>query len=122
TGDELKKHGWDYHFGDYDHQRCHGFYPSFLFENGDMVPIEGNTLPNCGKKRSAFENGKRIDMTGRQVYSQDLYDAKIEAFIRNNKDRPFFLYHPSQLPHGPVFYPDIHPSVAHNDALTLIEK
>ncbi|MCZ8511713.1 sulfatase-like hydrolase/transferase [Paenibacillus filicis] len=122
TGDELARHGWDYHYGDYDHQRCHGYYPTFLFENGKAVPIDGNTYVNCGARRSAFENGERIDMTGRKVYSQDLYDRKIVEFIRQNKDRPFFLYHPSQLPHGPVFYPQIHPSVKEHPELTDIEK
>lgn len=122
TGKELDAHGWDYHYGDYDHQRCHGYYPTFLFENGVKVDIEGNTFVNCGARRSAFENGRLIDMTGRSVYAQDLYDAKIVEFIRKHKDEPFFLYHPSQLPHGPVFYPYIHPSVADNPELTPIEK
>lgn len=43
------------------------------------------------------------DMSKRQVYSQDLFDEKILAFIKTNKEKPFLLYHPSQLPHGPVF-------------------
>ncbi|BCG58250.1 sulfatase-like hydrolase/transferase [Paenibacillus sp. URB8-2] len=122
TGYEIAKHGWDYHFGDYDHQRCHGYYPTFLFENGQKVDIEGNTLIDCGARRSAFEDGERIDMTGRRIYSQDLYDQKLLEYIRQHRDVPFFLYHPSQLPHGPVFYPDIHPSVADNPELTDIEK
>jgi arylsulfatase A-like enzyme len=122
TGDEMKRHGWDYHYGDYDHQRCHGFYPTFLFENGVKVELEGNTFPNCGAKKSAFENGKLIDMTGRAIYCQDVYDEKIVSFIREHKDEPFFLYHPSTLPHGPVFFPEIHPSVADNPELTPLEK
>ena len=28
TGDRIRRHGWDYHYGWYDHARCHGFYPS----------------------------------------------------------------------------------------------
>jgi arylsulfatase A-like enzyme len=122
TGDELDKHGWDYHYGYYDHQRCHGFYPTFLFEDGKKFDIPGNTMVNCGAKASAFENGELIDMTGRAVYSQDLFDQKIVEFIRSHKDEPFFLYHPSQLPHGPVFFPEIHPSVADNPELTPLEK
>ncbi|RAV07761.1 sulfatase-like hydrolase/transferase [Paenibacillus contaminans] len=122
TGEELDKHGWTYHFGDYDHQRCHGYYPTFLFENGSKVKLEGNTLVDCGAKRSAFEKGLLIDMTGRAVYSQDIYDRKMVEFIRRHKEEPFFLFHPSQLPHGPVFYPEIHPSLLNNSELTDIEK
>ena len=29
TSDRIRRHGWDYHYGWYDHARCHGFYPPF---------------------------------------------------------------------------------------------
>ena len=45
----MKEHGRDYYYGYLDHVRCHGFYPPFLFDNGEIVTIDGNTLPNCGK-------------------------------------------------------------------------
>ena len=32
TPERIRRHGWDYHYGYYDHQLCHGFYPPFLFE------------------------------------------------------------------------------------------
>lgn len=48
TGDQIRRHGWDYHYGWYDHARCHGFYPPFLFENGELVYIRGNTRADCG--------------------------------------------------------------------------
>lgn len=125
TAQEIKRHGWDYHYGYYDHARCHGFYPPYLFENGDIVEIPGNTRIDCGVTPSGEtpENrGKRWDMSGKAVYSQDLFDTKILEFIRANRDRPFLLYHPSQLPHGPISIPAIHPSVADNPALTQYEK
>ncbi len=31
-----------------DHVRAHGFYPPFLFENGNLKPITGNTLASGG--------------------------------------------------------------------------
>ncbi|MEK3885740.1 sulfatase-like hydrolase/transferase [Paenibacillus sp. PL2-23] len=118
TDRSIREHGWDYHFGYYDHIQCHGFYPPFLFEDGRLVPIEGNTDPHCGNPAITDPT----DMSCRKVYSQDLFDEKIAAFIRENRDRPFFLFHPSQLPHGPIFYPDIHEQVKHNEALTQQEK
>jgi arylsulfatase A-like enzyme len=56
------------------------------------------------------------------VHSQDLFDAKLAEFLRAHRDRPFLLYHPSQLPHGPVYFPEHHPAVAAADALTPIER
>lgn len=64
----------------------------------------------------------RWDMNGKAVYSQDLFLTKMIQFIRENKDQPFFLYHPTQLPHGPVAIPAIHPELVFNDSLTQIEK
>jgi arylsulfatase A-like enzyme len=126
TDAEVRRHGWDYHYGYYDHVRCHGFYPPFLFENGRRVDIPGNTRPDCGKAPEPAlpdeARQERWDRTGRAVYSQDLFDRKIVEFLRENRDRPFFLYHPSQLPHGPIITPEIDPAVRDNPALTEYEK
>jgi arylsulfatase A-like enzyme len=124
TPQQMEQHGWDYHYGYYDHGMCHGFYPSFVFENGKMVQIEGNTLRDCGKgpARDQFTDNLAHDMEGRKVYSQDLFDEKIVEFIHRHKDEPFFLYHPSQLPHGPTFFADIYPEIQANPNLNRIEK
>ena len=125
TGDRIRRHGWDYHYGWYDHARCHGFYPPFLFENGDIVYIRGNTRADCGVHldgESAENAAIRSDRKGKAVYSQDIFNEKIVAFLRKHQDQPFFLYHPSQLPHGPIAIPEIHPSVKHNPNLTEYEK
>ncbi len=128
TAEQMLRHGWDYHYGYYDHIMCHGFYPPFLMEQGRLVDIEGNTDPHCGrpsydvvtKRTGEAENPK--DMSFRKQYSQDLFDDKIIGFIRDNKDHPFFLFHPSQLPHGPVFYPYIYPEIEQLSELTPLEK
>ncbi len=125
TPERISKHGWDYHFGYYDHVRCHGFYPPFLWENGEMVELPGNEHANCGvsyhketpESRRAFQ-----ESGGKALYSQDLFNQKIEAFIRANKDRPFFLHHPSQLPHGPTAVPEMHPGVRDAEGLSHWEK
>lgn len=125
TRKQMKEHGWDYYYGYLDHVRCHGFYPPFLFDNGKIVTIEGNTHKNCGKSRENETDQtyrERWDKNGKAVYSQDIFLDKIVAFIRENKDRPFFLFHPTQLPHGPVAIPAVHPEVANNRDLTAIEK
>lgn len=123
---QLKRHGWDEHYGYYDHIQCHGFYPMFLHENGQRIAIPGNTDPEAGKTgewgSDSLQEKQRWDRNGRQVYSQDLFLQKILAFLRKNKDRPFFLFHPTQLPHGPVAVPAIHPEVAFRTDLTPIEK
>ncbi len=122
---EMRRHGWDYHYGYYDHVHCHGFYPPYLFEDGDVVQISGNTREDFGKTpgfESPENKTERWDLDGKAVYSQDLFDEKILDFLRSNADKSFFLYHPSQLPHGPISIPEIDPAVRDNADLTDYEK
>lgn len=118
TPKQMSEHGWDYHFGYYDHQQCHGFYPGYLFENGKIIEYPENTLPCCGKRKNDEDTARK----GRSVYSQDLFDEKILTFIEKNRANKFFLYHPTQLPHGPVFFPDIYEEIQKIPGLTQIER
>lgn len=125
THNQLKRHGWDHYYGYYDHVRCHGFYPPFLYEDGKQVSIEGNTHPDCGKTGEKDEDGgyeDRWNMEGKKHYSQNLILDKILGFIRDHKEENFFLYHPTQLPHGPSAIPEIHEDFIDNPDLTEIEK
>lgn len=123
--EEMEAHGWDYYYGYLDHVRAHGFYPPFLFECGDTVHISGNTRADCGKtlERETEETFReRWNMEGKEIYSQNLFIEKAISFIRDNKDKPFFLYHPTPLPHGPVAIPEVHPDFLKDNRLTQIEK
>lgn len=125
TRKQLTDHGWDYYYGYLDHTRCHGFYPPFLFDNGQVDQIYGNTHNNCaktGEPETTATYSARWNMTGKKVYCQTLFEQKIKAFIEANKDTCFFLFHPTTLPHGPVMIPAVHPELAANSNLTQIEK
>ena len=61
-------------------------------------------------------------MEGKAQYSQNVFLEKMLEFIRANKDEKFFLYHPTQLPHGPVSIPEIHADFKDNPNLTELEK
>ncbi|NJB85425.1 arylsulfatase A-like enzyme [Lewinella marina] len=129
TADRLRRHGWDHHFGYYDHVRCHGFYPPFLFENGEKVVIPGNTHADCAKTKEEISDEAyrdRWDMTGKAVYSEDIIMDRLLGFLDHHHPgdtgRPFFLYFPTQLPHGPVMIPAVHPDFEDHPELTQIEK
>lgn len=122
---QMRAHGWDYYYGYLDHVRCHGYYPPYLFDDGKVVAIEGNTRKDCGKsieQETPQTYAERWNMTGKKTYSQDLFLEKILAFINTHRNEPFFLYHPTQLPHGPVAIPAMHPELEKNSRLTPIEK
>lgn len=125
THQQMNRHGWEYYLGYLDHVRAHGFYPPYLFENGKMIEFKDNTLSNCGKSSEpeTEKNFKeRWNMTGKKVYSQHIFMDSILSFISTHKDHPFFLYFPTQLPHGPVSIPAVHPDFVDDDRLSQIEK
>ncbi|MDP0489708.1 MAG: arylsulfatase [Verrucomicrobiota bacterium JB023] len=117
--EQVKRYGWDFYEGYYDHVRCHGFYPAYLWRNGERFDLPGNTSPYCGK---GTEKGDNPVGEGGETYSQNVFIKSILEYIRENKDEPFFLYHPTQLPHGPVAIPELHPDYADDDRLSLAEK
>ncbi|MEI6891971.1 MAG: arylsulfatase [Pontiella sp.] len=117
--ERVRRFGWDFHEGYYCHVRCHGFYPPYLWRNGERFELEGNTDPYCGKMS---EKGDEPVGSGGKTYSQNVFIESILSYIRENKNEAFFLYHPTQLPHGPVAIPELHPDYADQEGWSLAEK
>lgn len=127
THERLKRHGWDYYLGYMDHVRAHGFYPTFLWKNGEKLMLPGNIHKNAGKTweggyASTEATKKRRDKTGKVHYSQNVMIEDLLKFIEHNRKRPFFIYHSTQLPHGPVDVPAVHPDFVHDERLTDVQK
>lgn len=115
----VKRFGWDFYEGMFSHKRCHGFYPPYIWRNGEQVYLNGNTREDCGKMSAT---GNEPVGSGGETYSQNVFIEGILSYIREHKDEPFFLYHPTQLPHGPVAIPELHPDFADHPTLSLAEK
>ncbi|MGJ5819058.1 arylsulfatase [Paludibaculum fermentans] len=75
------KHGFDQFFGTLHQAHAHFQYPRFLYENGREYPLAGNV------------NGARV------TYANDVIASRAVDFIRQSKDKPFFLYHSPTMPH-----------------------
>ena len=77
------KMGFDYFFG-YNCQRlAHEYYPEYLWRNNQKVMLHG------------------------AKYSHDLMAEDALAFVRRNKERPFFLYLAFTIPHANLQVPDL---------------
>lgn len=87
SGDPLNQ-GFDRFFG-YNCQRFgHNYYPYHLWDDGDSLVIQENR----GKKNGVF--------APQMIHEQAL------NFIDENKDRPFFLFMPTIIPHAELVAPD----------------
>lgn len=87
TGDPNKK-GFDQFFGYNCQRQSHSYYPDHLWNNSERIELTGNT------------NSSRL------YYAPELIQQKTLSFIRNNKDKPFFLFVPTVLPHAGLQGPE----------------
>ncbi|MFV0482937.1 MAG: arylsulfatase [Bacteroidales bacterium] len=80
--------GFDEFYG-YNCQRIgHNYYPYHLWHNQDSVVLEGNDGKDKGQ------------------YAPELINKQALKFIEDNKDKPFFLYYPTIIPHAELFAPE----------------
>lgn len=83
--------GFDAFFGYRDQVHAHNFYPEWLLDGTDSVRTR-NVVPGANAK-GAGRATVRLD------YAPELIKARAFDFVRRQKDRPFFLYWATNLPH-----------------------
>jgi len=106
---DPQKQGFDRFYGYYLQSRCHSYYPSYLWNDGEQVELN-NIPPVPGHARfpkyadpndpASYDRYKGTD------YAPDRINEKVLQFIEQNKDKPFFLYYPTILPHLALQVPD----------------
>lgn len=80
--------GFDEWFGYLNQRRAHTYYPPYLWDGEQKVPLEGN------------------EGDGRAQHAQDLVMERALSFIEANADDRFFCFLPTTLPHTPFVVPD----------------
>lgn len=107
TGAPLRQ-GFDRWFG-YNCQAVgHNFYPTYLWDNDQVIQLNNppfaahDTLtpeedPNDPASYERFQGNE---------YSADLIADQALNFIRDQQDKPFFLYWPTTVPHVALQVPD----------------
>ena len=86
TGSPLKL-GFDHFFGYNCQRHAHSYFPKYLYNDDRRFELPGN------------DGNTKVDGKG-AIYAQDLIADETLKFVRNNKDRAFFLYYSITLPHG----------------------
>jgi arylsulfatase A-like enzyme len=102
------KQGFDQFFGYLCQGRAHNSYPPSLWENGRKVPLKNPAIKLPDKLPKGADPKDRDNYKAYQgnEYSPDVIAERARKFIRDNKDRPFFLFVPTTVPHLALQVPD----------------
>ena len=98
-----ERQGFDRFFGYLCQAQAHNYYPDHLWRNGTKVPLDNPPLPARVRLQAPPEDWSRFQG---KAYAPDLMLEEALRFVRGNKDRPFFLYYPTPLPHVPIQVPE----------------
>jgi len=85
TEGDPNEQGIDEFFGYNCQSLAHNYYPDHLWHNHEKVILHEN------------DSGK----TG--AYSADLIHKAAISFMENNRDKPFFMFYPTTIPHAELF-------------------
>ncbi|HVV99769.1 MAG TPA: arylsulfatase [Planctomycetaceae bacterium] len=100
TGDPLKQ-GFDRWFGYNCQAVAHNYYPTHLWDNDREIPLDNPKFPANQKLPEGADpdDPKSYEQYRGKDFAPDLIVEQARAFLRENKDKPFFLYFPTTIPH-----------------------
>jgi arylsulfatase A len=85
TEGDPNAQGFDEFYGYNCQKLAHNYYPDHLWHNHEKILLHEN------------DSGK----TG--IYSADIIHQAALNFMERNRDKPFFLYYPTTIPHAELF-------------------
>jgi arylsulfatase A len=103
-----EKQGFDRFFGYLCQGKAHNFYPRYLWDNDRKVELKNpemklpDKLPDGADPKDPASYKAYVG----KDYSADLIFEQSQKFLREHKDRPFFLYVPTTIPHLALQVPE----------------
>lgn len=105
---DPRRQGFDHFYGYNCQRHAHNFYPTYLWDDEQRVALDNHefsahqTLPEGADPTNpaSYEPYRGRD------YAPDRIAAEARHFIRANRDRPFFLYFPTTVPHLALQVPE----------------
>jgi arylsulfatase len=107
TNSIPNKMGFDYFFGYNCQRQAHTLYPRHLYENEARFQLDNKAIaPNTGMDEGLdsldIDSYKDYELN---EYAETVMVDKMMTFIKGHKEKPFFLYWASPLPHLPLQAP-----------------
>ncbi|MFN9079210.1 MAG: arylsulfatase [Planctomyces sp.] len=106
-GDPLNQ-GFDHFFGYNCQRHAHSYYPDYLWQDRRKIPLQNQpAVPGHAKLPPGSDPRNPAAYAAFQGtdYAPDRIRSAAVDFLRANKERPFFLYFPSTLPHVALHVP-----------------
>jgi arylsulfatase A len=85
---DPNKQGFDEFYGYNCQSLAHNYYPDHLWDNQTKVILKGNTGDQFVE------------------YAPEMIHQRALQFIEKNKDKPFFLFYPTTIPHAELLVPE----------------
>ena len=101
TSGHPNAQGFDTFVGYLCQRKAHNYYPKHLWKNGEKLVLPGNGWYSAHQKiAEPLESEEAYyERYNRETYAPAvMLDAALE-FMAENRDKPFFLYYPSPIPH-----------------------
>lgn len=101
------KQGFDFFYGYNCQRQAHQLYPKHLWKNDERVILNNELIPPHTKldKNADSLNSKSYTKFQQQEYAPAKMHKEALQFIERNKEKPFFLYYASSIPHLPIQVP-----------------
>ncbi|MEM9260723.1 MAG: arylsulfatase, partial [Bacteroidota bacterium] len=100
--DDPRRNGFDHAYGYVNMWHAHNFYPEFLYENADKVPLAGNvtdlSYDFSQQHPDGVPEGAGIAKE-KGTYVLGEFERQALSFIEANQESPFFLYLALNMPH-----------------------
>jgi len=107
-GDAIVQ-GFDRFFGYNCQRHAHSYYPSYLWSNDKRITLDNDPpVPGHTGLRDGADplDPRSYDVFKGNDYAPDRINRQALEFVRANRDRPFFLYYPTIIPHVALHVPD----------------
>jgi arylsulfatase A len=109
TSGEPNSQGFDHWYGYLCQRRAHNYYPIHLWRNRERHILAWNKYfyphQRLPQDRDPYDKSSYAEYSGKQ-YSLDLMAEEALGFIRENRNKPFFLYLPFTVPHAAIQVPE----------------
>lgn len=106
TPGHPNKQGFDFFYGYLCQRIAHNYYPTHLWKNNTKEMLNNKYFKSHQRIKEDPKDNAAFDKYKGREYAADKMADEAVNFIKQNKDKPFFLYLPTPIPHVSIQVPE----------------